>query len=130
MSKHETPMIRCYWQQVGGTLVEEFPAIRRTSTCARRLLDAVILPNHETRIAHWREVSLEGEDIIVVQAKAGRLGMYLMGQTFFSAELVKHFRPASVRSVALCASDDSALRPLLERYPGMEVVVIPKESVT
>jgi hypothetical protein len=26
MSKHETPMTRWYWQQVGGTLIEEFVA--------------------------------------------------------------------------------------------------------
>jgi hypothetical protein len=124
MSKHETPMIRAYWRRVGGTLIEEFPAIRRTATCGQRLLDAVILPNGETRIAHWREVSLEGEDVIVVQAKAHRLGMYLMGQAFFSAQLLERFKPTSVRSVALCARDDSVLRPLLEQYPGMQVVVL------
>lgn len=124
MSKHETPMIRAYWSQVGGTLIEEFPVVRRTATCGQRLLDAVILPNGETRIAHWREVSLEGEDVIVVQAKASRLGMYLMGQTLFSAQLVEQFKPASVKSVALCNRDDSVLRPLLERYPGMQVVVL------
>ena len=128
MSKHESPMIEHYWQQVGGTLVVEFPVVKRTRTCGRRLIDAVILPNREKRIAHWREVSLEGEEVIVVQAKAGRLGMYLMGQTFFSAALVERFGPVSVRSVALCRRDDSVLRPLLERYPGMEVVVIPEET--
>jgi hypothetical protein len=128
MSKKETPMIRWYWNQVGGTLVEEFPAVFPTPTCGQRLLDAVILPKRETRIARWREVALEGEDLIVVQAKASRLGMYLMGQTFFSAQLMKRFHPTSIRSVALCAADDSVLRPLLEQYPGMEVVVCPKEA--
>ena len=117
-------MIRRFWKQVGGTLIEEFPAVRGTATCGKRFLDAVILVNKETCIAHWREVSLKGEDVIVVQAKAMRLGMYLMGQTFFSAELIKRFGPASVRSVALCNQDDSVLRPLLEQYPGMEVVVL------
>lgn len=117
-------MIRAYWRQIGGTLIEEFPAVGRTDTCGQRLLDAVILPNGEERIAHWREVSLEGKDVIVVQAKARRLGMYLMGQTFFSAQLIKRFKPASVRAVALCKRDDSVLRPLLEQYPGMEVVIL------
>jgi len=56
------------------------------------------------------------------------MGMYLMGQTFFSAELVRRFRPASIRSIALCTADDSVLRPLLERYPGIEVIVLPAES--
>jgi hypothetical protein len=60
----------------------------------------------------------------VVQAKAKRLGMYLMGQTLFSAELMKRFETASIRSVALCAKDDSIMRPLIESFNGMEVVVI------
>jgi hypothetical protein len=124
MSKHETPMIRKFWQQVGGTLVEEFPVVQKTATCGRRIVDAIILPNCEFRVAHWREVSLEGEGVIVVQAKAHRLGMYLMGQAVFSAELVKRFNPASIRSIALCKADDSELRPLLIPYPHVEVVVI------
>jgi hypothetical protein len=127
MSKLETPLIRRYWKQIGGTLIEEFPVVRRTKTSGQRLLDAVILPKGETRIASWREINLEGEDIIVVQAKAHRLGMYLMGQTLFSAELIMRFNPATVRSVALCIRDDSVLRPLLEQYPGMEVVIVAAE---
>lgn len=55
--------------------------------------------------------------------------MYLMGQTLFSAELMKKFKPNSMRAIALCNKDDSVLRPLLERYPGMEVVIIPKERL-
>ena len=125
MSKKETPMTRWYWRQVGGTLCEEFQAVPRTATAGQRLLDAVILPNGETKRVHWSEVSLTGQDVIVVQAKAQRLGMYLMGQTLFSAHLVRQFKPASVRSVALCTMDDDVLRPLLERYKGMEVVVVP-----
>jgi len=60
----------------------------------------------------------------VIQEKAHRLGMYLMGQTLFSTQLMKRFKPSSVRSVALCMKDDSVLRPLLERYKGMEMVVM------
>ena len=127
MSKLETPLIRRYWKEIGGTLIEEFPAVRRTKSSGQRLLDAVILPDGETRIASWREVIIEGEDIIVVQAKVHRLGMYLLGQTLFSAELMKRFKPASIRSVALCIKDDAVLRPLLEQYPGMEVVVMTTE---
>jgi hypothetical protein len=130
MSKNETPMIRDYWRQIGGTLVEEFPVVRRSATCGRRLLDAVILPNEEKRIADWREVSLEGKDVIVVQAKAYRLGMYLMGQTFFSAQLIERFKPASIKTVALCKRDDSVLRPLFEQYPGMAVVILPASGTT
>ena len=124
MRKLETPMILKYWKTVGGTLIEEFPAVKQSKTTGRRLMDAVIIINGPKQKANWRDVSLKNKDIIVVQAKSKRLGMYLMGQTLFSALLMKRFKPASIRSVALCKKDDSVLRPMLERYKGMEVVVM------
>jgi len=51
MSKHETPMTRWYWQQVGGTLVEEFVAVKRSSACGVRILDGDIIRDGEFRIA-------------------------------------------------------------------------------
>jgi hypothetical protein len=123
MSKHETPMTRWYWLQVGGTLIEEFVAVKGTATCGRRVLDGVIIKGGEFRIAHQAEVSLEGKDIIVIQTKASRLGMYLMGQAFFSAQLIQRYHPRSAVSVALCGQDDAVLRPLFEQYPHMKVVV-------
>ena len=119
-------MTRWYWRLVGGTLIEEFPAVRRSKECAQRLIDGIIVKGGEHRIAHWRDVDLKGKDIIVVQAKDYRLGMYLMGQTLFSAQLMERFKPRSVESVALCSKDDAVLRPLLERYPAMKVVVCPR----
>jgi hypothetical protein len=88
MSKHETPMTRWYWQQVGGTLVEEFVAVEGTSQCGRRVLDGPVVLEGDFRIAPQSEVSLAGRDVIVIQTKASRLGMYLMGQAFFSAQLI------------------------------------------
>ena len=129
MSKRETPMTRWYWQQVGGTLVEEYCAVRRSRTCGIRLLDGVIIKGGELRIARQSEVAVEGKDIIVLQTKAERLGMYLMGQAFFSAQLMWRFRPRSVESVALVAQDDDVLRPLFEQHAGMRVVVCPPEVV-
>lgn len=130
MSRLETPMTRWYWNQVGGTLIEEFPAVRRTEDCGQRLIDGVILPDGPLKIAHWREVDLQGQHIIVVQAKRGRLGMYLMGQTFFSAELMKRFGPRSIWSVALCEAHDSVLGPILKRYPNMEIVIYPGDEIS
>jgi hypothetical protein len=125
MSQYETPMTRWYWHQVGGTLIEEFVAVEGSSTCGRRVLDGVIIQGGEYRIARQSEVSIEGQDVIVVQTKAHRLGMYLLGQAFFSAQLLQRFRPHSVVSVALCSADDSVLCPLFEQYPDMHVVVYP-----
>jgi hypothetical protein len=128
MSKLETPMTRWFWRQQGGTLIEEFCAVRRSGTCGARLLDGVIIKGGEFRLARQSEVSVEGKDIIVVQTKASRLGMYLMGQAFFSAQLMKRFGPRSVESVALVAQDDDVLRPLFEQYEGMRVVVCPPQA--
>jgi hypothetical protein len=51
--------------------------------------------------------------------------MYLMGQAFFSAQLMQAFKPRSVESVALVTKDDSVLRPLFVTYEGMRVVACP-----
>ena len=127
MSKHETPMIRRFWEEVGGTLIEEFQAVPPTATCGRRRLDAVILPDEPRKRLKGKEVqavSLKGKNVVVVQAKAKRLGMYLMGQAVFSASLIRQFNPLSIRSIALCKKDDSVLRPLLAAFPHVEVVIM------
>lgn len=56
MSKHETPITRWYWQQVGGTLIEEFEAVKASSESGRRVLDAVIIPGGENRVARQKAV--------------------------------------------------------------------------
>lgn len=126
MSKHETPLTRKYWQRVGGTLIEEFPVVRRTSTCAQRLLDGLIVLDGNNRIAKADEISIEGMDVIVLQTKANRLGMYLMGQAFFSRELVKALNPKSIRTVAICAQDDSEMHGLCDEFK-IEVVIFETE---
>ena len=126
MSKHETPLTRKYWQRVGGTLIEEFPVVRRTSTCAQRLLDGLIVLDGNNRIAKADEISIEGMDVIVLQTKANRLGMYLMGQAFFSRELVNALNPKSIRTVAICAQDDSEMHALCDKFQ-IEVVIFETE---
>ena len=120
-------MTRWYWRQVGGTLVEEFCAVKRGSGCGQRLIDGVIVFDGEHRVAKQAEVNLTDRHIIVVQAKAMRLGMYLMGQAYFSAHLLSRFQPRSITSVALCKQSDSVLAPMFESYPNMKVVVCPPE---
>lgn len=38
-------MIEKYWDQVGGTLVEEFYVVYRSETNGERRIDAVIIPD-------------------------------------------------------------------------------------
>ena len=118
-------MTRWYWKQVGGLLIEEFPLIRRSSTNAPRYADAVIVLNEPTSISPTTDVEVLGKDIVVVQTKVARLGMYLMGQCLFSRELLQSHKPSSIRSVALCTKDDSVLRALLESFEGCEVLIAP-----
>ena len=118
-------MTRRYWERAGGTLQEEYLVVPRGPGVGRRLIDAVIIADGDHRIARRAEhVSLNGHDIIVVQTKAKRLGMYLLGQALFSRLLIeKFFAPKSLRTVALCAADDAVLRPIAEGY-GIEIVVV------
>ena len=122
MSKRETPLTRKYWQSIGGTLIEEFPAVTRGDSNSRRLLDGVVILGGEIRIAKASEVDIEGKDIVVIQTKVNRLGMYLMGQAFFSRELMKTFKPKSIKTVAICGKDDTVMRDLCKEF-DIEVVV-------
>jgi hypothetical protein len=123
VSKHETPMTRWYWQQVGGLLIEEYTLVRRSPTNAPRYADGLIVLGEPTQISSTRTFDIAGRDVIAVQAKAKRLGLLLMGQCLFSRDLVRAMGPTSVRSVALCTRDDAVLRPLLEAHEGCEVVI-------
>lgn len=122
MSKHETPLTRRYWEEVGGILIEEFPAVLRGSGNAQRLLDGVIVVGEPKRIAKAPEVSIKGKDIIVLQTKANRLGMNLMGQAIVSKKLMEKFEPRSIRSIAICSEGDSVLEAFLSDY-GIELVI-------
>ena len=125
MSKKETPLTRKYWKEVGGTLIEEFVMVPKGKNNGIRLIDAIIIPDGENKILKQKEININGKNIIAVQTKANRLGMYLMGQTLFSEQLLKKYHnPKTVISVALCTKDDSILRPFLEKYSNMKVVII------
>ncbi len=114
MSKYEDPMICWYWDRVGGTLCKEFTAVRKGGNCERRSLDAIILPKKPKGTQY--EPTLQDQHVIVVQAKANRLGMPLMGQTLFSGMLVKqNFNPGPLMSVALCKEKNPELHRLLKR---------------
>ena len=122
-NEKETRMLEWYWNKVcGGTLCAEFRAVEKGPTNAKRDIDAVILSDGEDKEVDRRNLSLDqrkkmldGRDVIVVQAKANRLGMPLMGQTLFSAALIKRkFNPRSIRAIALCKENHPNLESLLK----------------
>lgn len=126
MYRLQTPMLRRYWKKIGGILIEEFPAVPRGKDRGLRRIDGVIIRSKHKRLAKPGEVSLKGRHITIVQVESRRLGMYLMGQAYFSIALMKRFGPASIRSVALCEENDAVLGPLFERNPRCKVVVLRK----
>jgi len=126
MSKHETWRTRKYWEDVGGLLIEEFIAIHQNKdkSTGKRLLDGVIILGEPKAIHADNTFDLEGRDIIVIQTKADKLGMYLMGQAYFSREILKRYNPKSIKSVAICGKDDSEMKRLCTEA-DIEVVVYP-----
>jgi hypothetical protein len=129
MSQRETEMTRWYWKKkVGGVLVEEFMVVPGSPTQGRRLVDGIIVMGEKKKLMKsGSRIDITGKDVVVIQTKNRRLGMGLMGQTLFSAQLIRRLKPRSLKSVALCAADDGILRPMLEAYEGCEVFVCPPE---
>jgi hypothetical protein len=127
MSLHETWRTRKYWESIGGLLIEEFVAVKGGKNQGRRPLDAVIVLGEKNEIHSGNYYDISGKDIISVQTKSGRIGMYLLGQAYFSRFLLEKFEPKSIRSVAICGREDIIMQELAERH-GVEIVVIPDEE--
>lgn len=131
MSKHETPMTVWHWREVlkKGTLIMEYVAVERTKdgSNAPRFMDGLVILDGPFEISGDVRRDVQGKDVVVIQSKNKRLGMYLMGQALFSRELLLKKGARSVHSVAVCRKDDKVLRPLLLAHPGIEVVICPAE---
>lgn len=127
MSKHETWRTREYHNREGGLLIEEFKAVKAGKDNGHRNLDGVIILGESKKISDKKFVDVEGKDIIVIQTKKARLGMYLMGQAFFSRQLMKRYKPNSIRTVAICGKGDEVMEKLADKFE-IEVVVIPESE--
>ena len=123
MSLRENPITEAFWVQIaGGAFIPEYPLVKPTKSQGARRADAVILPDEQTRRAKYTDYpTLQGRSVVVVQTKASRLGMYLMGQVVFSLELCRKLGASKVKSVALCTASDDVLEPLLKAYAEVEL---------
>ena len=136
MSKHETPMTRWYWRTVNkrqGLLIEEFPAVKRDGSTGKnkRHIDGVIVLGEKAERRGPRKGDRElvkGKRVIVIQSKARRLGMGLIGQVVVSRELLKVLKAKVVKSVGVCREDDQILRGVLDRFKKCEAVVYRRAS--
>lgn len=131
MSKHETWRTREYWREVGGLLIEEFHAINadKKKDISKRAIDGVIVLGEPTTIQSGGTHDFEGKDLIVIQTKSDRLGMYLMGQAYFSREIMRRFNPRSLRAVAVCGRPDSEMARLCAQA-DIEVRIIPDHHLS
>ena len=136
MSKHETPMTRWYWRTVNkrqGLLIEEFPAVKRDGSTGKnkRHIDGVIVLGEKAGRRGPRKGDRElvkGKRVIVIQSKARRLGMGLMGQVLFSMRILeKECGAKVVGSIAVCHEEDVLMSRLLKEEDGRcEVLVVPQ----
>ena len=126
MSKHETWRTRQYWDSVGGLLIEEFRAVKESKNPSQenRYMDAVIVLNEPKKIYNENTYELTDKDVIVVQTKRGRIGMYLLGQAYFSKILIQMHNPRSVKSIAICGKNDAVMAELAAEH-DVEILVIP-----
>lgn len=133
MSKHETPMTEWYWRTLNGgkgLLIREFPAVEGGKGRAegKRHIDGVIIcgKNCGSRKGQKGDrAKVKGKKVIVIQSKAKRLGMYLIGQTIVSRELMKALGAKVVLSVAVHRKDDPVMRKVLESFRKCQAVVYP-----
>ncbi|MCX6918433.1 MAG: hypothetical protein NTX41_03945 [Verrucomicrobia bacterium] len=131
MSKHETPMTEWFWREVlkQGTLIKEYVAVERgeDDSNAPRFMDGLVVMDGPFKISDEIRMEITGKDVVVIQSKNKRLGMYLMGQVVFSRELLLKKGAKSVRSIAVCRKDDKVMRELLEAHPDIKVAFCPAE---
>jgi hypothetical protein len=123
MSKHETWRTRKYWEQTGGLLIEEFVAVSGTKTYGRRPIDGLIVLNEDKAIHKGKSYNIEGKDVVIIQTKSGRIGMYLLGQAYFSKFLIERHKPRSIRCVAICGKTDAIMEELAQKH-NVEIVEI------
>jgi hypothetical protein len=133
MSKHETPMTEWYWRthnEGKGLLIREFPAVEggKGRAQGKRHIDGVIIcgkKNGNRKGRKGDQAKVEGKKVIVIQSKAKRLGMYLIGQTIVSRELMKALGAKVVLSVAVHRKDDPVMRKVLESFRKCQAVFYP-----
>ncbi len=131
MSKHETWRTIKYWETIEGLLIEEYLVIpaSKDKTVGKRLIDGIIVLGEVKSIQKGGSFDFKGRDVVAIQTKSTRLGMYLMGQAYFTREILKRFNPKSIKTVAICGKGDTEMEALCKKE-NIEVVIIPESEKT
>jgi hypothetical protein len=104
-------------------LIEEFVAIEGSKCNGRRPIDGLIVLCEPKAIHAGNTHNITEKDVIIIQTKRRRIGMYLLGQAYFSKFLVERHAPKSIKCVAICGKSDTVMEELAKSH-GVEVVVI------
>lgn len=114
-------------KNIKGTLIEEYPIVRKDKNCSPRWIDGLIIKGGEfKRLTKYDDnnIDLEGKDIISIQTQKGRIGMYHLGQAFFTMKLLELKNPKSIESIALCTETDEMMEKIIENIPNLRIQVI------
>jgi hypothetical protein len=102
-------------------------ALKGTKEQGVRSVDGLIVLGEETKIYEGNTYDITGKDVIVIQTKKQRIGMYLLGQAYFSKLLIEKHNPKSVKSVAICGKNDTVMQELADKH-YLEVIVITEKE--
>lgn len=114
-SAAENAVLDEVWKEVGGELVQEFmvPTVPRQP---RRIDGIFVLDDPRRPLPPRAPSALRGRDVVLCQAKAGRLDLGVLGQTLFSAELIREYAPRNLRLIAAAAESDPFVERMLDSY--------------
>lgn len=129
MSKRESMATKWFCEHhLKGLTIYEFQLVKASpkERISRRLVDAIVIdPGTGYKEADSKYQPLKGKRVVIVQTKAARLGMYLMGQAYFSKQLALELGAGSFRTVAICKEIDVQMEKLCKEN-AIEVVVAPE----
>jgi len=116
VKRPEDAVVHEVWREFPGRLAPEFVV---ESERPRRI-DGVIVEAAEARLLTPRQTfSLADENVIAVQAKRGKIGLGLLGQTLFGARLIERQHPTvkSVMPLAAAVYPNTRVQELLRLVP-------------
>ncbi len=128
MPENHNRLIRRYWRERGGTLVEDFLAVRLNLNQGSRVLDGVttidgiIILQGPRIVAQYNEVDIKDKDVVIVHAHPGKVDMPVLGKALFSWHLMEAFQPWNLETIVVCNEGDRVLDRLAAHY-GIRIVV-------